>query len=119
MKRPPSPELRTSHQSSLQDSPFATSPDVAEISNTVLLVLSATAGFWPGLLWLDYRDTGGAARRLRRGQCDAGDAEEERTLRLGTGHMPEGQNIHVSLIYGDYFFVEALAKLRGQRELFW
>jgi len=33
--------------------------------------------------------------------------------------VPEDQNINVSLIYGDYFFVEALAKLRGQRELFW
>ena len=52
-------------------------------------------------------------------QCGAWDADEEGLLRMGTGHVPEGQNINVSLIYGDYFFVEALAKLRGQRELFW
>lgn len=31
----------------------------------------------------------------------------------GTGHKPAGQNVDVSLIYGDYFFVEAVAKLLG------
>ncbi len=30
-----------------------------------------------------------------------------------TGHKPAGQNINVSLIYGDYFYVEAIAKLLG------
>lgn len=34
-------------------------------------------------------------------------------LREGTGHKPAGQNINVSLIYGDYFYVEAYAKLMG------
>lgn len=37
----------------------------------------------------------------------------EGILREATGHYPAGQNINVSLIYGDYFFVEAMAKLRG------
>lgn len=37
----------------------------------------------------------------------------------GTGHFPEGKNINVSLIYGDYFFVEGLSRLRGNKELFW
>lgn len=37
----------------------------------------------------------------------------------GTGHFPEGKNIGVSLIYGDYFFVEGLSRLRGLKELFW
>jgi len=45
--------------------------------------------------------------------------EEEGLLRHGTGNYPEGRYIDVSLIYGDYFFVEGLAKLRGQTELFW
>lgn len=31
----------------------------------------------------------------------------------GTGHKPAGQNVDVSLIYGDYFFLEAIAKLNG------
>ncbi|WP_082361075.1 glycoside hydrolase family 88 protein [Bacillus sp. FJAT-28004] len=34
-------------------------------------------------------------------------------LREGTGNKPAGQNINVSLIYGDYYYVEAIAKLRG------
>jgi unsaturated chondroitin disaccharide hydrolase len=37
----------------------------------------------------------------------------EAILLHGTGHKPAGQNINVSLIYGDYFYVEALAKLQG------
>lgn len=31
----------------------------------------------------------------------------------GTGHKPANSNINVSLIYGDYYFVEAFAKLNG------
>ncbi len=37
----------------------------------------------------------------------------EAILREGTGHYPAGENVNVSLIYGDYFYVEAIAKLRG------
>ncbi|WP_042159479.1 glycoside hydrolase family 88 protein [Paenibacillus gorillae] len=41
------------------------------------------------------------------------DDSHEAMLLHGTGHKPAGQNIDVSLIYGDYFFVEAIAKLNG------
>ncbi|TFE19892.1 glycoside hydrolase family 88 protein [Cohnella luojiensis] len=41
------------------------------------------------------------------------DAGHEAILRHGTGNRPTGQNVDVSLIYGDYFFVEAIAKLNG------
>ncbi|WP_028611417.1 glycoside hydrolase family 88 protein [Paenibacillus harenae] len=34
-------------------------------------------------------------------------------LREGTGNKPAGQNVNVSLIYGDYFYMETLAKLLG------
>ncbi|MBD2871963.1 glycoside hydrolase family 88 protein [Paenibacillus sp. IB182493] len=34
-------------------------------------------------------------------------------LREGTGNKPAEQNVNVSLIYGDYFYVEAIAKLLG------
>lgn len=37
----------------------------------------------------------------------------EAILLGGTGHKPAGQNVNVSLIYGDYFYVEAIAKLLG------
>ncbi|MGN7170455.1 glycoside hydrolase family 88 protein [Paenibacillus cellulositrophicus] len=42
-----------------------------------------------------------------------GEDEHEGILHSATGHKPEGVNVNVSLIYGDYFYVEALAKLRG------
>lgn len=66
-----------------------------------------------------FQRTAIALLRALDSQCGAWDADEEGLLRMGTGHVPEDQNINVSLIYGDYFFVEALAKLRGQSELFW
>jgi unsaturated chondroitin disaccharide hydrolase len=37
----------------------------------------------------------------------------------GTSHYPEGKNIDVPLIYGDYYFVEGLYSLKGNKELFW
>ncbi|KKI89317.1 glycosyl hydrolase [Bacillus sp. SA1-12] len=37
----------------------------------------------------------------------------------GTSHYPEGKNLDVPLIYGDYYFVEGLSILKGHRELFW
>ncbi|TVX99180.1 glycoside hydrolase family 88 protein [Cohnella terricola] len=59
---------------------------------------------------------GGAERLLRSLDriCGTWDNEgHEAILRHGTGHRPVGQNVDVSLIYGDYFFVEAVAKLNG------
>jgi len=44
---------------------------------------------------------------------------DESLLREGTSNKPEKTNINVGLIYGDYFFVEALYKLLGNSELFW
>ncbi|WP_249716260.1 glycoside hydrolase family 88 protein [Paenibacillus sp. J31TS4] len=43
----------------------------------------------------------------------SGREDEQGILREGTGHCPEGVNVNVSLIYGDYFYVEALAKAKG------
>ncbi|GIO96820.1 glycosyl hydrolase family 88 [Paenibacillus lautus] len=37
----------------------------------------------------------------------------EGILKEATGHLPAGQNINVSLIYGDYYYVETAAKLMG------
>ncbi|TVY09441.1 glycoside hydrolase family 88 protein [Paenibacillus cremeus] len=39
--------------------------------------------------------------------------EHEAILLHGTGHKPANSNIDVSLIYGDYYYVEAIAKLSG------
>ena len=42
-----------------------------------------------------------------------GNPGHEAILTQGTGHKPAGQNVNVSLIYGDYFFAEAYAKRNG------
>jgi unsaturated chondroitin disaccharide hydrolase len=47
------------------------------------------------------------------------DPAEEGLILHGTSHYPEGKNIDVPLIYGDYFFVEGLARLKGLPHIFW
>ena len=38
----------------------------------------------------------------------------------GTGHRPANKGINIGLIYGDYYFAEAIAKLNNpELELFW
>ncbi|OXS54420.1 glycosyl hydrolase [Cohnella sp. CIP 111063] len=60
------------------------------------------------ILWSLYRNYG------------AWDREDEEGLILhGTSHYPEGRNIDVPLIYGDYYFAEGVAQLNGYEELFW
>ncbi|ANE48510.1 glycosyl hydrolase [Paenibacillus swuensis] len=41
------------------------------------------------------------------------DPSHEAILTQGTGHLPANSNINVSLIYGDYYYIEAVAKLNG------
>ena len=40
-------------------------------------------------------------------------------LNEGTGHCTANQNVNVGLIYGDYFFMEALSRLLGNDDIFW
>lgn len=49
----------------------------------------------------------------------AWDTEEEALIIKGTCSYPAGAGINVPIIYGDYFFTEALSKLKGNTELFW
>jgi unsaturated chondroitin disaccharide hydrolase len=44
---------------------------------------------------------------------------EEGLITRGTSHYPQGRNIDVPLIYGDYFFVEGLARLGGKGPFYW
>lgn len=63
-----------------------------------------------------------SAKRILKSMVDhyaIWDTQDEAILPHGTGHLPNNKNIDVGLIYGDYYFVEALAKLRGQTEMFW
>ncbi|QNK58216.1 glycoside hydrolase family 88 protein [Paenibacillus sp. PAMC21692] len=52
-------------------------------------------------------------------QCAAYGAEDEAIVRHATGNFPTGKNIDTPLIYGDYFYAEALTGLLGSRQLFW
>ncbi|ACX63262.1 MULTISPECIES: glycoside hydrolase family 88 protein [Paenibacillus] len=45
--------------------------------------------------------------------------KEEGLILHGTSHYPEGKNIDVPLIYGDFFFVEGLARLREKGPFYW
>jgi unsaturated chondroitin disaccharide hydrolase len=67
-----------------------------------------------------YRDAGiRIVRSLYENYGAWEDPGEEGLVLHGTSHYPEGRNVDVPLIYGDYFFVEALAKLRGNPVSFW
>jgi unsaturated chondroitin disaccharide hydrolase len=44
--------------------------------------------------------------------------QEEGLILEGTSHFPEGKYTKNPLIYGDYYFVEGLAKMKGQKGLF-
>ncbi|MEK4294749.1 glycoside hydrolase family 88 protein [Paenibacillus sp. FSL R5-0914] len=46
-------------------------------------------------------------------------ADEEGLLLHGTSNYPENRNIDVPLIYGDFFYVEALARLKAAGPFYW
>lgn len=47
------------------------------------------------------------------------EGSEEGLVLQGTSHFPEQKYMNNPLIYGDYYFVEGLARLKGYKELFW
>ncbi|CAH1195336.1 Unsaturated chondroitin disaccharide hydrolase [Paenibacillus auburnensis] len=46
-------------------------------------------------------------------------ADEEGLLLHGTSHYPENRNVDVPLIYGDFFYVEALARVKEAGPFYW
>lgn len=50
--------------------------------------------------------------------CDFTD-DNDSVLQMGTEAYPRERGRHIPIIYGDYFFAEALYKLRGNDLLFW
>lgn len=47
------------------------------------------------------------------------DDSRQELLRGGTGNCPAGVNINAGIIYGDYFYMEALSRLTGNDNIFW
>ncbi|WP_339158358.1 glycoside hydrolase family 88 protein [Paenibacillus sp. FSL W8-0186] len=83
-----------------------------------------------GLLLLADKSEGGDADVYRAGgerilkslyeNYGAWDVPAEEGLLLhGTSNYPQGTNIDVPLIYGDFFFVEGLARLKGWGPSYW
>ena len=66
-----------------------------------------------------YRDAAIKLIRALDQKCGTWARNEEGLLGFATGDRPRSLNVHVSMIYGDYFFLEGIAKLRGQHDLFW
>ncbi|WP_338788664.1 glycoside hydrolase family 88 protein [Metabacillus sp. FJAT-53654] len=67
-----------------------------------------------------YKDAGvKILKSLYKNYGDWENPEQDGLILHGTSHYPEGKNIDVPLIYGDYYFVEGLAILKGDRKLFW
>lgn len=67
-----------------------------------------------------YRNAGERILHALYADYGAWDSEAEEGLILhGTSHYPERKNVDVPLIYGDYFYAEGIARLNGNRELFW
>jgi unsaturated chondroitin disaccharide hydrolase len=104
---------------------FRPSPSAPPLKDSSAAACAASgllelAALTPGPRGAAYR---AGALQLLRALCErcAGwrDETNEGLLLHAAGHVPAGINLDVSLIYGDYFFAEAIVKLRGDRELFW
>lgn len=82
-----------------------------------LLLLGDKTGGADGEL---YREKGEAIlKSLYEGYGAWDDPQEEGLLLHGTSNYPQGSNIDVPLIYGDYYFVEGIARLKGCGPFFW
>lgn len=67
-----------------------------------------------------YRDA--AYRLLRRVDETCGawdDPKEEGLMRFSTANFPRRTHVNVPIIYADFFFAEAVCKLRGKTDIFW
>ncbi|MBP3965864.1 glycoside hydrolase family 88 protein [Paenibacillus lignilyticus] len=58
-------------------------------------------------------------RKLNDGYTAWNDPNEEAILKMGTANRPKNTHVNVPMIYGDYFFAEAVCKLRGVQGTFW
>lgn len=47
------------------------------------------------------------------------DHVDQAMLRGGTSHFPANSGVNVGLIYGDYFYMEGVSRLMGNKDIFW
>jgi unsaturated chondroitin disaccharide hydrolase len=68
---------------------------------------------------MDFSDAGERLLRTLYDTCFSADEREDGLLLHATGNRPASRDVDVSLIYGDFYFVEALGKLAGETETCW
>jgi unsaturated chondroitin disaccharide hydrolase len=66
-----------------------------------------------------YRKTGERILQSLYNHYSDWEGSEEGLILHATSHFPQGKYMDNPLIYGDYYFVEGLAYLKGYKELFW
>jgi len=97
------------------DSPKDSSAGAIAASGLLLLATEVTAAEAPV-----YKRAGEKIlESLYRNYGNWDGSEEEGLILHGTSHFPEGKYTDNPLIYGDYYFIEGLARLKGYKELFW
>ncbi|QHW32896.1 glycosyl hydrolase [Paenibacillus rhizovicinus] len=77
------------------------------------------AGFAEGPDAAYYRSAAAAILRSLDENYGAWEEKEQGLLLHATGFYSRNAYVDVPIIYGDYYFAEALLKLKGQVELFW
>lgn len=76
------------------------------------------SGFWPGILWYAYEATGGT---VMREQAEKYTASLEYLSKAPAfdhdlGFHPAGSEIDASIIYADYYYIEALMRMKKLNE---
>ncbi|MCK0473666.1 glycoside hydrolase family 88 protein [Halalkalibacter sp. APA_J-10(15)] len=66
-----------------------------------------------------YRNTAANILRSLYENYGAWDEEEEGLIKMGTANKPKDFGVNVPIIYGDYFFVEGLLRLKGRTDFCW
>ena len=98
----------------------ATAPRDSSAAATAASGLLELASLLPDAAAGDYRDAAVRLLRALNDRCATWDEDgQDGLLRRATGKLPMGENIEVSLIYGDFFFLEALYKLSGVTRTCW
>ncbi|MBO7742714.1 glycoside hydrolase family 88 protein [Paenibacillus sp. MWE-103] len=88
----------------------------AAIAASGLLELASHAG---GADAEFYRSAGAAIVRSLDERYGAWEQDEQGLLLHATGYYEKNAYVDVPIIYGDYFFAEALLKLKGRTAFFW
>lgn len=98
-----------------EDERWALDSSAAACAASGLLELAELAGSEDAALY--RRQAEEILEGLYRNHFDTA-KDSQAILRSGTVHFPQRRHVNVPIIYGDYFFTEALLKLKGKPDIF-